>query len=43
MVLARVIEPTWQKADTVRVLGEIGTPAPTVRDPVPGAGPLRAA
>lgn len=30
MVLARVIEPT-SKADTVRVLDEIGAPAPTVK------------
>nr|WP_211176767.1 IS1634 family transposase [Pseudonocardia acidicola] len=30
MVCARVIEPT-SKADTVRVLAEIGAPAPTVR------------
>ncbi|MBV9922852.1 MAG: IS1634 family transposase [Pseudonocardia sp.] len=30
MTLARVIEPT-SKADTVRVLAEIGAPAPTVR------------
>jgi hypothetical protein len=30
MVLARVIEPT-SKADTVRVLDEIGAPTPTVR------------
>lgn len=30
MVLARIIEPT-SKADTIRVLGEVGAPAPSLR------------
>ncbi|MFM9746068.1 IS1634 family transposase, partial [Streptomyces brasiliscabiei] len=30
LVLARVVEPT-SKADTIRVLGELGVPAPGLR------------